>query len=695
MAQQVRKKSWQVPSYGAGKMEVQTWQKEQIEDGLRYFESSPSYQQLQESIRILSGQPTDKLAQKQEQIGYSTLHTNRIKRNCREMVTSLSDIRFTPGYHSDANEYQGVATTMNRVAASWYADRFIDVKIKKSIQWMAITPSTYMELMYRVLPGERNRVEIDLVPHSCFDVIQTGVSESGELQESYTVTIIRNLPVYLAHSIWPDDTEKLIPDQESPVGWREKAIAVVTDVFSSGTEKRTARNPTVRLYYTYVLDLSVNKSGSTKKMGYAKDGSETPWSYDVPSVGQMIPAGYDAGGTPIFRAAKNEDCRLFPGRRLLVSTETECIYDGPMWDMHGKVPLVKMSSDSWPFADFSMIHDGANMQDAIGEMERMIHQTARNKMTPSISYNMRAIGQPKAKAIRTEVTGQRIGYNGNEGTDPIKPLLPDSFYNVEGWQPEFVKYLNEGLDYQMGVNQFSAMAKAKIGGAGDAMEKLLELAGPIVKGISRDMERAFRDIADMFLFLVLQYYTTPKIMTIVGVDGVTPETFDFDPGKIVPSHLPGEHPEKPSIHSYRERAKWIAEHIRFFITPNTLHEITQSAQKMMYLQLWRGGFPIDPWTLAEVFNIGNFGKKPEGTDDIMSRYLAWQKMQMELKAQMMQMEQELQGAAGDGGDGPSNAPGLGPKGGPKGTGGNAPSGQTSPHITPGNAERGQRVRESK
>jgi hypothetical protein len=684
MAEQIKKKSWQVPAYGSPKDVVQTWVKEQVQDGIQYFETSPAYQQLQESIRILSGLPTDKLSQKQTQMGYSQLHTNRLKRNIREMVNALADIHFTPGYYSDANEYQSVAGTVNRVAASWYADRFIDVKIKRAIQWMAITPSCYMELMYRRMPGERDRCEIDLIPHSCFDVVETGISESKDTQESYTVTIIKDLPVYLAHSIWPEFQDDLTPDRETPQGWKEKAIAVVKDVFSSGEEVKTAKNPTVRLYYTYVLDLAINKSGDTKKMGYDK-GQETAWSYDVPSVGQMIKAGYDKDGVEVFRKADAKDCRLFPGRRLIVCTETKCIYDGPMWDMHGKVPLVKMSSDSWPFADFSMIHDVANVQDAINEMERMIHQTSRNKLNPSILYNMRALARDKAKAFRTEVTGQRIGYNGNEGTDPVKPALPASFYEIEGWQSEFIEYLNtNGLDYQMGVNAFSAMAKAKVGAGGDAMEKLLELAGPIVKGISRDMERAFRDIADMFIFLVFQYYTTAKIMTIVGVDGVTPETFDFDPGKIIPSHMPGEMvddpnggksaPPRPSMYPTRERAKFLAEHIRFFITPNTLHEITQSAQKMMYLQLWRGGFPIDSWTLAEVFNIGNFGKKPEGTDDIMSRWIAEQKMKAELAAQMQQFTQDLQGGAEAGG----NTPKLGPNGGQKGTGGRPASGGAPP-----------------
>lgn len=689
------KRAWQVPRWTgqSGSDEVHTFLKQQVEDGNQYFLNSPSYRQLEESIRIISGNATPKLADKQKDDRYSRLHTNRLKRNIREMVNSLADIRFTPGYHSDAQEYQHVATTLNRVAASWYSDRFIDVQIKKAIQWMAVTTCCYMELEYRRLPGERDKCEIDLIPHSAFDVVMTGVTESNDLQEAYTVTIIRDLPIYLSHAIWPNFTHLLNPDKETPKGWTEKVFAAMRDVFSDSPEVLTAKNPTVRMYYQYVLDLSVNETGSPITMGLdPNDGTKTNWTYTVPSVGQMIPAGYDEGGNSVYRPATRKDCRMFPGRRLIVGTETHCIYDGPAWDWHGKVPLVKMSADSWPFADYSMIYDQSNVQDAIGEMERMIHQTSRNKMNPSLQYNMRAVDRNKAKVLRTEITGQRIGYNGSEGNKPFDPLLPDSFYQIQDWQPNLIKYLNEEMDYEMGVRDIAALAKMKMGASMDSLDKAMEAAGPIVKGISRDMERAMRDIAEMYKYLVFQYYTTPKIMQIVGVDGITPENFDFQPGNLIPSHLPGENKKKPSIYPDRERARWIADHVTFFITPNTLHQITQTAQKMIYLQLWRGGFPIDPWTIAEIFNIGDFGKKPEGTNSILDRYMAWQKMQLEFKAQMAEEAQTLGGAAAAGSP---NAPGLGPKGGPTGTGGRAPSGQTAPHITPATGDRGQRVRETR
>jgi hypothetical protein len=717
MAEDTKRKSWQVPAWQPRpSQDLFTWAKQQVDDGTEYLEMEPGYAQLEESIRIIAGTPAAPLAAKQSDGKYSKVQTNRLKRNLREMVNALSDIRYTPGYHSDANETQRQAELLNRVAYSWYVNRFIDRKIHKAVQWMSICPRGWLEICYRQIPGERGRRVIDVIPHSGMDVVMTGVPESGDHQEAYTVTIIKDLPVYLAHALWPEHQSKLRPDRETPRGWVEKikgaAKQILSDVFSNEPQAASAKNPTVRLYYQYVLDLSINTSGKTMKMGYVSQKQrtqnpsggapvetmvdvETPWSYDVPSVGQPIPTGYDTNGQAVYRLANEEDARIFPGRRLIVFSESETIYDGPMFDWHGKVPLVKFSADAWPFGEFSMVHDVANIHDTINEMERITHQTARNRFDPTLLYNMRAFDRSKAKSLRSDVQGQRVGYNGSEaqGDNVVRPLFPQSFNTIDGWFQEFVKYLQDAEDYQMGVRDVSAMAKMRVGASADSLEKLMELAGPIVKGISRDMERSMRDLAEMFKYLVCQYMTTSSIMQIVGVDGITPENFDYDPGNLVPSHLPGEDKAKPSVYSRQQRAKWLCDHIPFMITPNTMHDIVTTQMKLVYLQLYRAGFPIDPWTIAEAMRIGGFGKKPENTNSILDRFFAWQKMQIEAKAELSQEAQELMGDGG--GDTPPNAPGIGPHGGHKGTGGRPPSAQSAPRLA--TKDQGSRVtvRESK
>jgi hypothetical protein len=210
----------------------------------------------------------------------------------------------------------------------------------------------------------------------------------------------------------------------------------------------------------------------------------------------------------------------------------------------------------------------------------------------------------------------------------------------------------------------------------------------------------------MFKYLVFQYYDTPKIMQIVGPDGVTPENFDYDPGNLIPSHLPGEKSDQVSGFTRMQRAQWMAEHLPFNIVPNTLNLLNQVSQKLMVLQLWRGGFPIDPWTLADIMGLPSFGKKPEGTNDILSRYAAWkdresdfsaaeqEKLQIAQQAGQPQNPEDIIKAMIDGSNPNPNGglpalikppnpnrqgtQGTGPRGGFTGSSGRAPSGQSSP-----------------
>lgn len=103
----VSTQQWQVPKYsptGANLSEVFEWSKRNWEEGQGYLQSEPGYDQLEESIRLLSGLPANKLKMKQDRLNYSRLYTSRLKRNLREMVNSLSEIRYNDGFSSDNND---------------------------------------------------------------------------------------------------------------------------------------------------------------------------------------------------------------------------------------------------------------------------------------------------------------------------------------------------------------------------------------------------------------------------------------------------------------------------------------------------------------------------------------------------------------------------------------------------------------
>ena len=120
--------------------------------------------------------------------------------------------------------------------------------------------------------------------------------------------------------------------------------------------------------------------------------------------------------------------------------------------------------------------------------------------------------------------------------------------------------------------------------------------------------------------------------------------------------------------SARERARNFAANLHLSITPNSLHAVTQTAQKLLYLQLWRGGFPISPMTVAKALDIPNWGTVDGNTE--FEQWQNYKKKEIEFASQMKDLAGSLQPAQ------PASGPGGG--GGPQGKGGRPPSGSKPP-----------------
>lgn len=152
-----------------------------------------------------------------------------------------------------------------------------------------------------------------------------------------------------------------------------------------------------------------------------------------------------------------------------------------------------------------------------------------------------------------------------------------------------------------------------------------------------------RDLGVMVKYNILQYYNTPRVMQLIGPEGTPPEVFDYNPAQIIPSHMPGENPDEgPSKIPAIKRARTFADNLRFFILPNSLHEMSQMVMKLGLVQLRKAGVMIDSQTIAEAWNIPNYGDIPGNT--VIERWKAEQEMQLEFAARMKELAGSLSGA---------------------------------------------------
>ena len=668
----MKSSTWQPPDMLASGQDRAGWAEDLVQEGERWLGQQPSYKDLNRSIDLIAGKP-DVASQENR----SKLTTNRAKRSLREIIGTLSDTRYLDSFTTDNKAFTDEAEMLNKIAKAIYYESSFDRAMKGCVQWMCAGGSGYIWPVYRSTrmgPGASRAICFDV--YGPCDVLPFMMPQNNDIQACYAVTVIRMMPLPEAHSKFPAFQHKL-----KAVGKRRfNASTVVTTRMAmierwrmGNQEKGPWSQNYCEIRYTLIRDMRLNTTHMPVPMGDA--GSS--WAYVVPFLGMDIPSretepGVDGKMQRKLKAASEEDCYLYPNMRLMITASGVDVplYDGPAFDWHGRFPA-RFSVDDWPWEPlgYSLVRDVYDMERARQFMEQTIDMVAKARMDPGLAYDMNAgLNAGNMDDLDPWEVRKRLGVDG----DPSKvmtTLVPRDLMEVPGWVMEWRKELADMEDYQLGVNAMSNLTKAKMNVAQEGMEKLLEMAGPLVKDISRSMEPPMRDVMEMTKYDILQYFDTARTMRYVGPDGMSEMVFDFDPSTLVPSHMMNEDKSNPTVFGSRmERAKIFAENLRLSITPYSLHAVTQTQQKLMMLQLFRSGFPISPDTVARALDMPNWGSIDGNTE--LDRWQNWKKIEVEFAAQIKALGQSLLGTP---------QAGVGDGGGPKATGGRPPSGKKPIH----------------
>ncbi|MGH7182579.1 MAG: hypothetical protein ACREJN_11455, partial [Nitrospiraceae bacterium] len=460
-------------------------------------------------------------------------------------------------------------------------------------------------------------------------VLPTQLPSNGDYQEAYAVSLMDEIPIYMAHGLFPRYQERLLPTTSKYWYSADIRKAATGNMFQRmfgnffrGADS-VAQDAFVPVRKTWVIDLSINETGEVLYMGDWTVNSkgdpepENSWSYKVPSYKKSIPWRKD-------KIADVNDARIYPNRRLLISSETCIMYDGPAFDWHKELPLVPLCLDDWAFdpMGFSLVRDGYEIQKSLNELERGTMDKNRAQMDMSLAYDINAVSSQEAKQYDPMQPRGRVGFDGSLVDEPFKSVVPSEVLRVSPEIFTAIEHLEKTMDYQMGIGDFQAMALARgVVGQEDLADKLSQASGPVAMEITRSVERFISKIGNQTKYIVPQYYPTRRIMQYVGPDKVTKQTFDYDPEKLIPSHMPGEpthdkETQKPlqSIYSQQERARWFCENLQFSIAPHTAHELVQMSHKLGLIQLKKAGIQISSRSIAEAWNVSNFGG-PDGSTE--------------------------------------------------------------------------------
>ena len=638
--------SWQAPAFEADDKTKFGFVRRAIDFGIKWVEDHVDQKSIQKAQDILAGKTGEATWAK---FG-STFTTGDLKRAVTEIVETLADIRPFWGYNTDSKAFESHANMMSKVAKAVYLDCFVDRALKDALQMAAATQCGFLHPIYsRGMYGAGDG-EFRFMALGQPDVLPVQLPRDRDYQRAYIVTLAIPFGVAEAHARFPEYQQFLTPFAKKKYG-RTKGGEARRSYDQTRWKTHALGDSQLEQYcdvfYSYILDLRINHGELNEdgKPVLDADGNRigkelamgqpgTSWFYSVPLVGQEITRFED--GRSITRPATEDDCRVYPQRRLMISCDNALMYDGPAFDWHGMVPLVPFYFDKWAWGDANSLFDGTYpLQDAIDDLARSIYRVAMARARPGKVYNTDiTTGEKQGKLTSRQAEGLdpfdpdvTWGVDGDIKEPVLRPPMPEWCYNIPEWLFKVIEILQKAIAKQLGLDQIAALEKLRANVQDP--EKLLDAEGPVVMGTSRSMEMGLRDMGNMVKFLIRQYMTTNQVMQIVGAEGIPAEVFDYAPDMVIPSHLPGEQTfdaDGKVIESKADtftRAKTFAKNLKYFITPHSLHYIAQNKMKLNILAAAGKGLVVSPELWARIFEVPNWGSIDGSTEK--EKVFAWAK----------------------------------------------------------------------
>ncbi len=530
-----------MPAYGSSPAQIHGWLAEARQEGEAWLKTQRPATEWQRVLDALGPADPSQFLDDQSNTGY-----NKTKRIARELVASLSNFKyegeFKVQYDQTLYPQAQHLTKRDRV---WFQQAHVLQTFRQILQYAVCLGTGYgLQVWDKHFwsPGQGD-VRLTALAPDCVTFVQ--LPADADMQRAYAVIIKEELPINLARRIYSQQNAafaaRLSPDRDSP-GWIEKGLRKVQQLMGgSPIFKYTGRDtkgnnsfPTVDIFHCYIMDDGVNTGPVPRLMG--EDG--TNWSYTVPVLGSDLPSGVrDATGTMLTRKATENDCRLFPTRRYCIfssSVDFPC-YDGPSPWWHGKVPLGRFRFGDWAWEALgsSLLGDILTMQNGIESIMRDVEDSSHARMDPPAIYDDSKVSKSWAEAVNPRRAGVRAAADMNFG-EVFKILGEQWQYEVPMWIPDWIKSQENRMDYIAAAPDLVAMAKAKQVPGEGTMEKLIEMAGPLVQDMIRGVEEPQYELGEMRKALYLQFDTRSRWMQLAGPDADS-EDYQWTPDLFVPA----------------------------------------------------------------------------------------------------------------------------------------------------------------
>lgn len=627
-----------IPTFGADDQTVHGYLLEALQEGEAWLKAQRPSVEWQRVLDALAPDDQTSVLVDQSSTGFT-----KTKRISRDLVASLSNFRYEGEYRVQYEQsLTPIAQHLTKRDRVWFQQTHTHDTFRKILQYAVNLGTGYGWQVWDKNFYGVNQGDVRLTALGPDDVLCVQLTRDHDLQRAYAVIIREELPINLARRIYhgenPLFASKLMPDRDSP-GWLERGLRKVQQLIPgspifkfTGRDKHQGMSfPTVDIFHAYIMDSTCNLGPDPRLMG--KPG--TNWSYRVPVLGSQIPSGQrDPSGAMTMKTADEADALLFPTRRHLIFARSVNFpaYDGPSAWWHGKAPVARFRFGdlAWEALGASLVGDVLTMNKGVDSILRDIEDSSHARMDPPAIYDDSKVSKSWAEAVNPRRAGVRAAADMNFG-EVFKILGEQWQYEVPTWIPEFLRTQESRMDYLAATPDLVAIAKAKQVPGSDTLEKLLEMAGPLVQDMIRGVEAPQYELGEMRKALYVQFDTKARWMQLVGPTPGTDETFQWNPSTIIPAGPTGETPEESRV-----RRKLYLNEFKYHLSQSGVNEIHRMTTKLFYLQLIKLGFPIDWWTFARIAQIPNFGPAPVDQDgneieSVMERWVAQRRMMAELQ----------------------------------------------------------------
>lgn len=619
--------------------EVLTWVEERVKEGENIIKDEPAYDEIDQAISYIMGDQMDRARPAE----LANCPDNRLKNILNQTVAALTDIHPLFGFKTYNPSFKDQEDVLQKLSQAWWVNTFCDLKLADVIKFAAGVGTGYCEVVWDASAGGGTG-DIVLHPRDPRDVLPIRPSLTGSVQDWDGVIIRAAKSPEELRVRFPDKAARIKADNQPSIvarTWskaRKAFSSIITpsavDVANSNARNMPKRVATCDVYTTYLKDRRLHTATEPITMG----DPNTTWSYTVYPAGyDKVPDGLDELSNQKYRTATIQDSKLYPRGRMILSTKTCVLYDGPNPYWHGMFPIAKLCLDPWPWSllGLGLVHDIIPIQNALNETLNGILDHVRKLLRPMIVADKKSVPASVWDRLDTRLPGQKMKTNASagKGVEFVSPeaLPPYTF--------EVLQFLADEMDYHAGTVNLQALSQLNQMPGENTVEKMQEALSPVLRLKGRLLEYFLREVGEMVKANFFQFYNMPRRVALLGEVGISFSDFDYDPGNLTPALAQGDEGYTTHLDKSRpraERAQWFHKNFTFSITPNSLLAISQMSRKMMYLQL-RQMQLVDKWTLWEVLEVPNGGTPPQGAQTIDDRMLAEQQqlMEMQMQAQMM------------------------------------------------------------